>query len=276
MIEQRKISTVSNRMSQLGGRRIPEAVIERDYCLAWFLIGLSHFPVREKLIFKGGTALRRCYFKDYRYSEDLDFTLIEMMSLEDVQKALKEVFTYVKDETGILFGIGRTEPASVNAYTFYLTYEGPLPGRTKEVKTDITFKEKILRPVEEKTIIRSFDEYSDFEEKAKIRVYSLDEMMIEKICALFSSERNEPRDLYDAWYILTETRLKLDQLVEDVKSKMEFKGGNFEDRRYQFEKKELRLEKLWKARLDTQVASLPEFQNVFRIVKRTLRQAGLG
>ena len=45
-----------------GGRRIPEAVIERDYVLAWFLTGLAGQPLRDVLAFKGGTALRRCWF----------------------------------------------------------------------------------------------------------------------------------------------------------------------------------------------------------------------
>jgi uncharacterized protein len=41
MIPQRNLALLSNRLAQGGGRRIPEAVLERDYCLAWFLIGLS-------------------------------------------------------------------------------------------------------------------------------------------------------------------------------------------------------------------------------------------
>ena len=57
-------------------RRIPEAVLERDYCLAWFLVGLARSPLKEKLAFKGGTALRRCHFDYYRFSEDLDFTFL--------------------------------------------------------------------------------------------------------------------------------------------------------------------------------------------------------
>ena len=28
-------------------------------------------------MFKGGTALRLCYFEDYRYSADLDFSVVE-------------------------------------------------------------------------------------------------------------------------------------------------------------------------------------------------------
>ena len=66
MIPQSNISLLSNRLAREGGRRIPEAVLERDYCLAWLLVGLSRSPLREQLVFKGGTALKRCYFGDYR------------------------------------------------------------------------------------------------------------------------------------------------------------------------------------------------------------------
>ena len=75
MIPQRNISLISNTLVTAGGRRIPEAVIERDYVLAWFLTGLAGHPLRDVLAFKGGTALRRCWFENYRFSEDLDFTL---------------------------------------------------------------------------------------------------------------------------------------------------------------------------------------------------------
>ena len=69
MIEQRAISLISNNTRTDGGRRVPEAVIERDYCLSWFLFGLAHSPLRDQLVFKGGTALRRCYFENYRFSD---------------------------------------------------------------------------------------------------------------------------------------------------------------------------------------------------------------
>lgn len=74
MIPQRNISMISNTLMTAGGHRIPEAVIERDYVLAWLLTGLAGDPLREVPAFKGGTALRRCWFEDYRFSEDLDLT----------------------------------------------------------------------------------------------------------------------------------------------------------------------------------------------------------
>jgi hypothetical protein len=46
--------------------RIREDVLERDYCLAWFLSALSESELRQVFAFKGGTALKRCYFSAER------------------------------------------------------------------------------------------------------------------------------------------------------------------------------------------------------------------
>ncbi len=59
MIASRNLSLLSNRLAQGGGRRLPEAVLEGDYCLAWFLVALSRTPLRARLAFKGGTSLKR-------------------------------------------------------------------------------------------------------------------------------------------------------------------------------------------------------------------------
>jgi len=91
MIPQRNLSLLSNRLFRAqGGRRIPEAVLQRDYCLAWFLATLATHPLREHLAFKGGTALRRCHFANYRFSEDLDFTLLQAMNFRPSRRALKK------------------------------------------------------------------------------------------------------------------------------------------------------------------------------------------
>lgn len=275
MIKQRNISLISSQSNKNGGRRVPEAVIERDYCLSWFLFGLASLPLKNNLIFKGGTALRRCYFKDYRYSEDLDFTLIDQMPLEEILTEFNKIYEWVKEESGIIFTTGRVEPSSQNTHTFYIQYVGPLPGSPKEVKVDVTFKEILLTITEEKGIIKSFDQYEDFLSEPKIRVYSLDEVIIEKTCALFSPARNEPRDLFDITYLLKEQRINLDFLLQNVNEKLKNKGINFDSVRQEFEKKEKRLEKLWRKRLEQQMNILPEFEETFRDVKRAFRQAGL-
>lgn len=275
MIPQKNISKISNKTFETGGRRIPEAVIERDYCLSWFLFGLAQSPLKDKLIFKGGTALRRCYFEDYRFSEDLDYTLIEEITLDDILNGFEKIYSWVKNESGIVFANARREPSSVNTHTFYISYIGPLPGKEKEVKVDVTFKEKIIKPIEEKGIIKSYDEYDDFLDAPKIKVYSLDEVAIEKICALFSPARNEPRDLYDIHHLIENERLDIASLVHCIEDKIKFKGSSLEKNRNEFLKKEPRLKKLWEKRLSQQMASLPEYDDIFRAVKRAFRQAGL-
>jgi hypothetical protein len=51
--------------------------IEKDYILSWILFGISkHEQLSKAIVFKGGTVLKKVYFEDYRFSEDLDFTLV--------------------------------------------------------------------------------------------------------------------------------------------------------------------------------------------------------
>jgi len=55
-----------------------EDVVEKDYVLGWFLWAIASEPaLADTWVFKGGTCLKKCYFETYRFSEDLDFTLIE-------------------------------------------------------------------------------------------------------------------------------------------------------------------------------------------------------
>ncbi len=120
MIPQSSISKLSNRLlKEQGGRRIPENILERDYCIAWFLIGLSRVPLRNKLAFKGGTALRRCHFSKYRFSEDLDFTLLTTLSFEELQKDLEAVYAVVKQASNITFRFSRSDSTKhLNCHTF--------------------------------------------------------------------------------------------------------------------------------------------------------------
>lgn len=56
---------------------VPARTVERDYILAHIIAAVSNIQEESGLIFKGGTALRLCYFEDYRYSADLDFSMLD-------------------------------------------------------------------------------------------------------------------------------------------------------------------------------------------------------
>lgn len=276
MIPQRNLSLLSNELARKGGRRIPEAVLERDYCLSWFLIGLSQSPLKEILLFKGGTAIKKCYVADYRFSEDLDFTFAKEVPFETIQESLDEVFHKIEQQSGIKFHFGRLDRRShQNSHTFFLAYEGPLPAITpKEVKVDITIRERIVFSMQEKPVLKGYAQYEDIPGNSKVRVYPLEEIAAEKVAALSDRARNEPRDLYDLWYLTSNPYVDIEKILDAISEKLTFRGRSLETVKEEFLRKEVRLKKLWSKRLSAQVAALPEFDQVYRAVKREFRQAG--
>jgi uncharacterized protein len=251
-------------------------VLERDYCLAWFLVCLAATPLRHRLVFKGGTALKRCYFADYRFSEDLDFTLVEEVSFEVVRSELDSIFQRAQDAVGIAFRFLRYEELQ-NTHTFYIGFIGPLPtSQPKEIKVDVTIKESLLfRPVE-REVLRGYEEFVDLPGGVTVATYALEEIAIEKVAALMDRARNEPRDLYDIWYLCDRELVRLGDLVPALEEKLRFRGKSIAGVRANFAEKEDRYRRLWSLRLDAQMSELPEFESTYRAVRRHLRLAGLG
>ena len=275
MIPQRNISLLANRLlKEHGGRRIPEAVLERDYCLAWFLVGLSQSRLRELLIFKGGTALKRCHFGDYRFSEDLDFTLARAAEFGEIREGLEEIYEYVAQASGIRFAFDREDRQNhINSYTFYLSYQGPLPA-PNNVKVDITISEVLCFPIEPRPVLRAYPEFSDLPEDGAVSVYSLNEIAAEKVVALQDRARNETRDLYDLWFLTVHAGVDPAELVPAIQEKLRFRQKEIARLEDRILAKEVRLKALWVGRLGHQIEVVPEFDEVFRAVCRKLCQAG--
>lgn len=87
--------------------------------------------------------------------------------------------------------------------------------------------------------------------------------------------RNEPRDLYDLWFLTAEGHVDLGMLVPEIEQKLSFRGRTRETMTTDLAKKEARYKKLWKARLGPQMATLPPFEDVQRAMRRSLRAANL-
>ena len=65
---------LNERINEWG---IREDVIEKDYVIGWVLWGIGSDPsLSTSWVFKGGTCLKKCYVETYRFSEDLDFTVL--------------------------------------------------------------------------------------------------------------------------------------------------------------------------------------------------------
>jgi predicted nucleotidyltransferase component of viral defense system len=231
----------------------------------------------ETLAFKGGTALRRIHFGDYRFSEDLDFTLVGELELDAIFAAFDKVFAQLREASGILFQRSRDEPIRhVRNDTFYFEFQGPLPA-LNSVKVDVTRGETLVFALERKPVICSYPEYSEYSDLPADRallVYSFDEIVIEKTLAVTDGARREPRDLYDLWYIQDAGHLAAtEKLVHGLTQKLASREGRAEDvlsPRLDRVQNVLRL--AWERRLRSQVMNLPEFDGCYRDVRRMLTE----
>ncbi len=191
-------------------------IVEKDYVLGWLLMGLSaHQRLQTQWIFKGGTALKKCYLETYRFSEDLDFTLTPNASqnLDEIVSWLSSICETLGNETGIEFPPEQIEfrahpnPRGDVTLRGKVGYRGPLQPRTApKIRFDLTTDEVIVHP----PILRAIHHpYSDRPaHPARLHCYPIEEVLAEKTRAM--SERGRPRDLYDIIRLFRHEGFRLD------------------------------------------------------------------
>ncbi len=108
-----------------------EDVVEKDYVLGWLLWGIAEHPILGNAwVFKGGTCLKKCYIETYRFSEDLDFTVMPdgPITPEQTLPLLEQVLNRVGQESGIDFSLReprlRLRPSG-RAAEARVYYQGP-------------------------------------------------------------------------------------------------------------------------------------------------------
>lgn len=145
-------------------------VVERDYVLTHIVDALAELDSPEGLVFKGGTALRMCFFKDYRYSADLDFSLVTL-SVSDALAFLRSAVNNCRSRVGF--------PSLALAYgdPLLIRYVGPLGGE-RDIKLDLADDELVLEQTDRSSISRYPDQAQD---RSTLRTYTLEEIAAEKL-----------------------------------------------------------------------------------------------
>lgn len=267
MISEAEIRRIS------AATRVDPMVVDLDYSLGWFLLGMRKTSTSlGGLLFKGGTCLRKCYFHDYRFSEDLDFTATKYLSPADIEVWVKKSVDWVSNYDGPDFHVQPIHFEVVDdeygneSYQARIYYRGPLRwgGSPRTVKLDITRAEVILLPVNEKQIIHSYSDQASFAD-INLPCYSLEEVIAEKIRAVGGQRRFAvSRDLYDI-YNLVSFGINKKSVMQILPDKFEIRGlslmgidvKTIKQRRSEFEKdwerrlnylvinKDLNFEKAW-------------------------------
>ena len=268
MIQSREISKISNKTG------VRPQQIEKDYVITWILWGISQNTLlKENLIFKGGTCLKKVHIPDYRFSEDMDFTLKnDVVSDEEIYKHFDELFGLIFRETRMRLSISEASKeihVANGSIKCYVDYVGPLGGNGDHVKLDITRGEQLEFEPAMSTVIQG---YSDIEGEYSIQSYCLEEVVIEKMAALMG--RTEPRDLYDFNYLTSIEQIDLQDIYYEFERKAAHKGLMPSGFVAKVLSKEAILHRFWDERLQHQIKDLPKFKDTWRSVGKQLRKVG--
>jgi len=215
-----------------GALGLEPRVVDLDYVLGCYLCFLGNqSTVQEKWLLKGGTALRKCYFEEYRFSEDLDFTVLGTVSVENIRNVLHSANTSMQNTIGI-----RTDERAMivdvieddygkESYEARIYYFGPwnYGGSPRSIRIHTNREEILAFPAQWLSV---FHPYSDREElpAISIQLYSLEEMMTEKLRA-FSGQRKQaiPHDIFDLYH-LSRNIESVDKVLEAFPQKCHAKG----------------------------------------------------
>jgi predicted nucleotidyltransferase component of viral defense system len=244
--------------------------IEKDYILSWILFGIAkHVQLSKAVVFKGGTVLKKVYFEDYRFSEDLDFTLLHSsITNEQIFLWFKDVFEFVKDEANIPLDIIDNNVHEDGGINFYISYIGPLGGQgnNKKVKVDISRGELLVFEPEMKDALIG---YTDLEEH-QLLCYPLEEILVEKMRSVM--QRMQARDFYDIWYLLAVHEMDADFYVGEFEAKCKSKGLRHTDFLKKLTERLPQYKGRWQSSMSEQIKDLPDFDQVERDVKKHFKK----
>ncbi len=170
---------------------MPAQTIERDYVLAHLCADIGALN-DSRLVFKGGTLLRLCFFETYRYSADLDFSAIDGLSRSDALALIAKAATACRKR----LELPSLDVSTEDGTAAWVIYVGPLNSKPRMLKLDISDTE--LVETHQRIALQPL--WPDLPDGVSIEGYTLDEVGAEKLRCI--AERVQCRDLYDLLELL--------------------------------------------------------------------------
>ena len=257
MLTEEEIRRIARRKNLYVG------LTEKDYVIEWLLKGIYESQIKDSLIFKGGTAIKKVYFPEtWRFSHDLDFTAL-CLDGKGINNQLKEVFDDVEEKSSIKieFKSFHETSGSIIANVQFL---GPLNAKNR-IRLDISLDEPVITEPVSKVMDSQYPDIRSYGAHA----YSLEEILVEKIRSIL--QRGKSRDYYDVWILLKVETFDLEEIRELLIRKCQFKEIEF-DSELIFDENKLNAAKgFWEVGLKDLVKGLPDFDLVIDGLRRELR-----
>lgn len=154
-----------------------------------FLRGLFESSLSERIIFKGGTALRLLYGSP-RFSEDLDFSVTKGVAAVEFGKVVRSIVA-----SDSRFSI---RDLASKYYTHLAEVRIKEPWRELAFSLKIEVSKRVA--VKDETAIAAVLAKSNATNITVItRAYTLEQILKEKLSAI--EERKMPRDIFDIWFV---------------------------------------------------------------------------
>lgn len=187
---------------------VPLPNIEKDYVMGWILWGIyKNSHLSQNLVLKGGNCLRKLYFPDTRFSDDLDFTAYRLDTENQFYNHLSNICDVVEKASGIEFDKSRmvvtekptpdNDSNSLDGRVYFRGFAGD-SSVTMRIKFDVSEYEKIVLPVQMHPIVHNFSDAKLL--NSDVQAYSIEEVLAEKLRSWI--QRTRPRDLFDVVQIL--------------------------------------------------------------------------
>lgn len=169
--------------------------VVREYVQHLFLQALYKIEGSQKLLFKGGTALRLIY-QSPRFSEDLDFTGVKIYDPGEIDNLFLEALSDL-EKLNIPASYDEAKPTT-GGYLGIIRYE--LFEISEGMKFEVSLRRG--RPVTEEAVTI----VSDFTMPYTLVRFPPKESVSEKMQALLT--RKKPRDYYDLYFMLRHPELR--------------------------------------------------------------------
>jgi predicted nucleotidyltransferase component of viral defense system len=186
--------------------------VEQDLIIERALVEIfSDAFLRERLAFRGGTALHKLYLSpQVRYSEDIDLVQQNPEPFGPVIDRLRERLAWLGKPV-------IKQKQHNNTMVFRVESEEGIPMRLK-VETNCREHFSVLGLTEHSFRVKS----AWFSGEAGIPVYDLHELLGTKLRALY--QRKKGRDLFDIWYALTQLDLEVEKIIRIWRKYMDEEG----------------------------------------------------
>ncbi|MBI5399018.1 nucleotidyl transferase AbiEii/AbiGii toxin family protein [Candidatus Saganbacteria bacterium] len=168
--------------------------IVREYIQHLFLANLYKGRTSEKLLFKGGTALR-IIFQSPRFSEDLDFTGQNIFTHQEIDGMFIDALAEM-EKVGINVSYKEAKPTT-GGYLGLIHYEA------FNIAADMKFEVSLRKG--KKVSGELISVISDFIPAYVLIHIPTDELVGGKMAALLA--RKKPRDYYDLYFMLRHPQL---------------------------------------------------------------------